>query len=162
MSLDRASVMALLDRLGSESDEEVLTAARTLSQQLGEAGLSWDDILLPADDDGSPAGPEEDEALETEDPSDDHDDRDADADDDADDDLQEEDELPDDESDAEDEPLLDGDVAEDRARLARLLDHHKLSRQTREDLIELEAALDDGEFTEADRRYLQALEARLQ
>jgi len=43
--LDRAGVIELLGRLGAESDETVLQAARELSRKLAESGLSWDDVV---------------------------------------------------------------------------------------------------------------------
>src|SRR5262249_56393876 len=43
--LDRAGVIQLLGRLGAESDETVLQAARELSRKLAETGLSWDDLV---------------------------------------------------------------------------------------------------------------------
>jgi hypothetical protein len=44
-NVDRTGMIELLDRLGSESDETVLQAARELNRKLGEAGLTWDDLL---------------------------------------------------------------------------------------------------------------------
>jgi len=43
--LDRAGVIELLGRLGAESDETVLQAARELSRKLAESGLGWDDVV---------------------------------------------------------------------------------------------------------------------
>ena len=44
-NVDRARLLELLGQLGAESDEAALAAARELSQAIGEAGLSWDDLL---------------------------------------------------------------------------------------------------------------------
>jgi hypothetical protein len=44
-SVDRARLLDLLGRLGAESDEAALAAARDLSRMIGEAGLSWDGLL---------------------------------------------------------------------------------------------------------------------
>ena len=48
----RDDLIGLLDRLGSERDEEVLEAARELRDRLAEAGLTWDDLLAPEEDAG--------------------------------------------------------------------------------------------------------------
>ena len=53
-NLDRTGMIDLLSRLGAESDETVLAAARELSRQVGESGRTWDDLLranLDATDD---------------------------------------------------------------------------------------------------------------
>ena len=41
----RDDLIGLLDKLGSERDEEVLEAARELQAQITGAGLDWDDLL---------------------------------------------------------------------------------------------------------------------
>jgi len=41
----RAGLLDLLGRLGSESDEAVLAAARELHRTVAETGLTWDDLL---------------------------------------------------------------------------------------------------------------------
>lgn len=136
MSLDRSEILALLDKLGAASDAEALAAARTLSQAITDASLSWDDLLLPPDMDDPPS-------------------------------FEEVAGYPDDDFDDDGEPdgVADegelGDLGADHARLKRILDIPTLSAETREDLIELEDALRQGDFTPADRRYLIALEDRL-
>lgn len=47
--LDRSGLIGLLERLGAESDEEALEAARALHGRVVAAGLSWDGLLRPAD-----------------------------------------------------------------------------------------------------------------
>lgn len=44
-SLDREDVLALLRRLGEDDDADVLSAARTLHAQIGDAGVDWDELL---------------------------------------------------------------------------------------------------------------------
>ena len=44
-TIDRTGMIELLGRLGAESDETVLQAARELNRKLGESGLSWDDLI---------------------------------------------------------------------------------------------------------------------
>jgi hypothetical protein len=43
--LDRAALIELLGRLGADSDETALQAARELSQTVSESGLTWDELL---------------------------------------------------------------------------------------------------------------------
>lgn len=45
-TLDRAEVIALLHRLESETDAEVLEAARALTRKLADAGVEWDELLV--------------------------------------------------------------------------------------------------------------------
>lgn len=54
----------MLERLGSADDQEVLEAARSLHDRVAAAGLSWDSLLVAADEaDGEPP-----ETLEEPDP----------------------------------------------------------------------------------------------
>ena len=152
--LDRDHFLELLNKLSSRNDEEVLTAAREIGEQLSSAGLGWNDILLPphADDEADDsAGWEEDHDAEW----------DGDADSDA---ADAADAADADDGDLGDEDPEDPPVAEtrdDEARIDRLLAKYELSEQTREDLTDLKEDIAEGEFTESDRRYLQALEQRL-
>ena len=51
-NVDRAALIDLLDRLGSDDDAAVLEAARALHRKAAESGLSWDDLIrLDAADD---------------------------------------------------------------------------------------------------------------
>ena len=43
--LDRDNLIALLEKLGSEGDEDVLSAARAISVRVSESGQSWDELL---------------------------------------------------------------------------------------------------------------------
>jgi hypothetical protein len=43
--LDRASFIALLDRLGSADDSEALAAAREIDRRKRDAGATWADLL---------------------------------------------------------------------------------------------------------------------
>lgn len=45
--LDRDSFIALLDRLGDADDAAVLAAARAIDARVREAGLDWNDLLVP-------------------------------------------------------------------------------------------------------------------
>jgi hypothetical protein len=44
-NVDRAALIELLDRLGSDDDATVLEAARTLHRKAAESGMSWDDLI---------------------------------------------------------------------------------------------------------------------
>ena len=67
--LERNQVIELLDKLGSEQDENVLAAARMLHSQIIECGMGWEDLLVGDE----PEGEEEtqDDSLPDEDNEDD-------------------------------------------------------------------------------------------
>ena len=44
--LDRNQIIELLNDLGKEQDEDVLSAARSLNSRITNSGLSWDDLLV--------------------------------------------------------------------------------------------------------------------
>jgi hypothetical protein len=133
--LDRPGVIALLGRLGAESDAAVLEAARELHRKVGESGLTWDDLLRaefgaagadlePADEPGE--------------------------------------ETPADDAPAEADGAL---PAADRAEVARLVDRllarKNLSSAMREDLTEFKRTLAEGGLDAMDSRYIRALARRL-
>ena len=43
--IDRDKLIGLLEKLGGESDEEVLSAARAINAEVAESGQSWDALL---------------------------------------------------------------------------------------------------------------------
>ena len=130
--LDRADTIALLDRLGAESDETVLEAARVLHRKITEAGLSWDELLRsglePEDED------ETDEAPGGWQPID----------------------------DSDDGPIAGAEKAEIERLIDRLLARRNLSGTMREDLTELKTNLAEGSFEAMDARYVRALAKRLE
>ena len=134
--LERDTVIELLNRLGSDQDEDVLEAARQVHAQVTAAGVTWEDLLVPdtPDDDGE-------------------DDGDGDGDDV---------EYQDTENEAPEPPSV---VAEkDAASLALiddLLDKPGISEAMREELENYKSDIAEGEFVEADRRYLRAVHERL-
>ena len=159
--LDRESFVALLEELGSDNDQDVLAAARELDARVRAAGVGWTDLLAPAD--GADAQDYDDE--EGEDVYDEEDYDDDDRDDRNGDDAGEEDR---DSVDADDEEVEDRrarplNVADDEsaALIDRLLNDFDLSEETRQDLLDLRQDIEAGDFTEMDRRYLDALRARL-
>lgn len=160
--LDRNSFIALLEQLGSDNDQEVLAAARELDARVRAAGVGWHELLTPARN-GDDQRHEQDE-------------------DEYDEDYDEDDY---DEDDYDDEEPVDSDIDEpgrreteavvlerqrggaagadqDSAELIdRLLQEFDLSEETRQDLLDLKQDIAAGEFTAMDRRYLEALSARL-
>ena len=48
--LNRDQVIALLNSLGSERDEDVLAAARDVHTKIADAGTTWQDLLRPEAD----------------------------------------------------------------------------------------------------------------
>jgi len=59
------------------------------------------------------------------------------------------------------EPLPAGEAADDAARIRLLLDKYDLLDDTREDLEDMLEMIEEGEFSDMDRRYVRALEDRL-
>lgn len=57
-------------------------------------------------------------------------------------------------------PVADG-LEEDLARIDRLLTAYELSTETRAELQDYRSEIQDGTFTDMDRRYLRDLEVRL-
>jgi len=131
-TLQRDELIALLSRLGSADDAEVLQAARQAQAQVSAAGLSWDDLLAPPDSADEPAE-DSDEADE-----------------------------PAPEAAEEETPAATGDGdTESLALIARLLARKDISRELRDELEGYKADIAAGEFLEADRRYLRAVHQRL-
>jgi hypothetical protein len=69
--LDRENLIGLLEKLGAELDEDVLSAARVISAQIAASGQTWDQLLTEPEmpeadwdapkeaDEEAPASPEE-------------------------------------------------------------------------------------------------------
>ena len=147
--LNRERIIELLDRLGSEDEADVVEAARTLHKEVTEAGLGWDALLTPEDY----QEPAYDDAEEDED--------------------EEEGEGDEDEDQSEDEPdtgvdpeaftdkVSDARDAESLALIERMLARRQLAEATREELGGYKEDIAEGEFNEADRKYVRALHARI-
>jgi hypothetical protein len=136
-NVDRSGIIELLGRLGADSDEAILAAARELNAKVGESGLSWDDLIRPQSDlTGADLGTEAADAPPAEEP-------------------------------VADEPAQgDGEVsAADKAEAARLIERllarKNLSSTLREDLDAMKGAIADGSFDAMDSRYIRALAKRL-
>jgi len=130
---ERDTVIDLLDRLGSERDEDVLAAARALHAQITNAGMRWQDLLV-GDEAAAPDEPAvDDETGETNDEDD----------------------------TAGPATRFTGDESETPALIDKLLAREGNSEAFREELEEYKTDLANGNFDPADHRYIQALYARL-
>ena len=135
-NLDRAAVLELLNRLGAESDETVLDAARELDRKLSEAGMTWDDLLRPDDDtDATP-----DDTISAQD-------------------------APAEQEPALAATGTGVVSAADRTEAAKIVDRmlarKSLSDTMREDLTELKRTIADGSIDAMDCKYIRALARRL-
>jgi hypothetical protein len=134
-NLDRQEFIRLLQKLGSESDADVLSAARDLHAKVTVAGVSWEALLAPdavdeeTEEEGIASTPsEEGEILSAPDP--DH------------------------------GALSDAEKAEAQS-LIDAIGALKISEQTRADLADYQRDLVAGEFEQMDLRYLRGLAKRL-
>ena len=143
-NLDRQKFIELLGNLGSEKDEDALSAARDLHAQITVAQLSWDDLLVPDQVDMPVAG---------------NDDKDGTEDDDGD----YEGDLPD--SDDSDEDDDERDLTdEEKSEAVSLIDKIstlEISKDTKEEIAGYKQDIDDGDFAQMDLRYLRAFYTRL-
>ena len=134
-SLDRPAIIELLGRLGAESEQTVVQAARELHAKVGESGLTWDDLLRPDLEIGDADAERQDASLDVA----------SDAD-----------------QPVETEGALS---AADKAEAARLIDRllarKNLSSNLREDLADFKRAIADDSFDATDSRYVRALAKRL-
>ncbi len=158
-ALVREEIIGLLERLGSERDEEALEAAREVHERITAAGVAWNELLMPdqADKDGDDHRDPEDEDgddhrdLEDEDGDDHRDLEDEDGDDHR--DLEDEDSM----SHAERKKMN----AESLSLIEKLLARSDLSGDMREELRGYKEDIAEGEFEERDRKYLRSLSERL-
>lgn len=136
-TLRRDELIALLDRLGSVDDADALEAARQAHACVSAAGLSWEDVLVPQDS--------ADEAAEER----------ADADDE---------DADDEEADAAEDESPGAAADKNAASLAligKLLARKDISEELRAELEGYKTDIAEGEFIEADRKYLRAVDKRL-
>ncbi len=153
--IPREDVIELLNRLGSDRDEDVLEAAREVHARIAAANMTWDQLLVPdhADDDAD-------------DESDD-DESDDDGDGDESEDSEDSDAAESSDSDEEaTEPAgaagaKDAKNAESLALIDKLLAMRGISTDLREELKGYKTDIAEGEFETRDHRYLRAVHARL-
>ena len=133
--LERGDFLALLEKLKSEEDDEVLGVVRDINAKMTVAGVSWDDLLISQD-------------VTQEDS----------ADDDKDEDGQES--GRENVSDDNFEPLND-EERQEAENLISAIKGMKVSKATKQEIDEYRDDLREGEFEQMDLRYLRALKARL-
>ncbi len=165
--LSRDDVIELLKKLGSDSDEEALEAARETHARIAAAGMTWEELLVP---EGGVA-----ESDADADESDDADEADfADPEDETAEDETAEDETAEDET-AEDETAEDetaedetaeagvasGKHADSMALIDKLLAKSGISADMREELKGYKTDIAEGDFAARDRRYISAVYKRL-
>jgi hypothetical protein len=155
-ALERNTVIDLLERLGSERDEDVLAAARALHAQITEAGMNWQDLLV-GDEAATPDEPAIDVSI---------DDDEIDVDE-IDVDEIDVDEIDVDEIDVDEEETTEpatrftGDESKTPELIEKLLAREGNSEEFRAELEEYKTDLAKGDFEPSDHRYIQALYARL-
>jgi hypothetical protein len=138
-SLDRPAIIELLGRLGAESEQTIVQAARELHAKVGESGLTWDDLLRPDPEIGGADAERKDAPLDAS--------------------LNE---TPDPDQPVETEGALSAANKAEAARLIdRLLARKNLSGNLREDLADFKRAIADDSFDATDSRYVRALAKRL-
>ena len=141
-TLNRDDVIGLLEKLGGDRDEDVLEAARQVDALVSAAGMTWEELLVPdeAADETDDAADAEDRDLEEDAAAEDHDLADEDA-----------------------EPPVDQAEknAESLALIDKLLAKRGISEDFRAELTDYKTDIAEGEFGEADHRYLRALYKRL-
>ena len=130
-NFDRAGMLDLLGRLGVESDEAVLAAARELHRKVGESGLTWDE-LLQLDPDTSDASSQPPDGPPDVTPA-----------------------------AGADGPSLTGGKAEVARLIERLLARSTISDTLREELVDFKRAIAEGTFDDMDAQYVRALAKRL-
>ena len=135
--LERDDFIALLEKLNSEDEADVLAAARDINAKMAVAGVTWDDLLMSQGD----------ASIESDHSDDDEDEGEAE-------------QSNDDDDDSDLNPLS----AEERAEASSLIAAIRgleISDATKSELEEYEDDLEQGEFEQMDLRYLKALKTRL-
>ena len=135
--LERNQVIELLDKLGSEQDEEVLAAARMLHSQIIESGMGWEHLLVGDEPEGKEKT--QDDSLPDED--DQHDDITEDT--------------------VEPDTRFAGDETQTLSLIEKLLARDGISSEFRGELEEYKTDISSGEFRSSDHRYVHSLYARL-
>ncbi len=146
--LDRASFIDLLKRLGTETDADVLVAAREIHRRVEAAGANWDVLLA------RPPGAAAMARLEE------YDDPDAETDVGA---FEIRDRHHDHSlADLEPVPPRQAQLFADELKVIEaLLARPALAIETRRELLDLRSDIVTNEFADMDRRYLRDLAARL-
>jgi spore cortex formation protein SpoVR/YcgB (stage V sporulation) len=135
--LDRENIIRLLNQLGSDKDEEILTSARALHAQIKGADADWHDLLVGEEAEAEPEPEAEAEAEDTEEP-------------------EQEKENTDDNKRGK--KLSDADAL---IIIDKLLSKEGISEYLKEELEDYKEDISEGEFEASDRNYLISLNKRL-
>ena len=135
--LERNQVIELLDKLGSEQDEDVLAAARMLHSQITESRMGWEDLLVGDE-------PEVEEEAQVDSLPDEGDENDDIA-----------------EDTVEPDTRFTGDETQTLSLIEKLLARDGISSEFREELEGYKTDISDGTFDSSDHRYVHAVYARL-
>ena len=136
-TLERNQVIELLDKLGSEQDEDVLAAARMLHSQITESRMGWGDLLVGDE-------PEVEEEAQVDSLPDEGDENDDIA-----------------EDTVEPDTRFTGDETQTLSLIEKLLARDGISSEFREELEEYKTDISDGIFESSDHRYVHAVYERL-
>ena len=133
--LERDDFLALLEKLNSEENDEILAAARDINAKMTVAGVSWDDLLVSQ-------GEEKEDRSDFETGGGDQENG---------------------EEKGKDENLepLNEEESQEAETLINAIRNMKVSEATKKELDEYKEDLREGEFEKMDLRYLRALKARL-
>ena len=153
--LDRNQIIELLNDLGKEQDEDVLSAARSLNSRVTKSGLSWDDLLV-ADQSEVEEETQDGEIVDSVEGSNNETNKDS--------------EVPDDpieqiEESSEPEPSdtteINVDETQTLSLIEELLAADRFSSDLHEELEEYRTEIADGTFNPRDHQYIHHLYARL-
>jgi len=137
--LDRDNIIRLLNQLGSDNDEEIMTSARALHTQVSDANVDWNDLLVGLSEPETETEPETEPETETE----------------TDEDPQENEVSGDNNkgktlNDSEATKIID-----------KLLSNTYISEYLKEELEDYKIDIAEGELEASDRSYLISLNKRL-
>jgi hypothetical protein len=155
--LVRDDIIELLNSLGSEEDEAVLEAARQVHAKVTAAEITWEALLVP--EGGGDSAPDEMEADAEDDDELELDPEDAEEEDE--DEDEDEDEAEEEETVELPESASEKD-AEAMELIEKLLAKPKISDDFREELTGYKTDIAEGEFNDADHRYIRAVAKRLE
>ena len=157
--LVRDDIIQLLNSLGSEEDEAVLEAARQVHAKVTAAEITWEALLVP--EGGGDSAPDEMEADAEDDDELELDPEDAEEEEDEEDEEEEDEEEEDEETVELPESASEKD-AEAMELIEKLLAKPKISDDFREELTGYKTDIAEGEFNDADHRYIRAVAKRLE
>jgi hypothetical protein len=158
--LVRDDIIELLNSLGSEEDEAVLEAARQVHAKVTAAEITWETLLVP--EGGGDSAPDE---VEDDAEDDDELELDPEEEEEGEEEDEDEEEEEDEEAGKEETVKLPESAsvkdAEAMELIEKLLAKSKISDDFREELTGYKSDIAEGEFNDADHRYIRAVSKRL-